>query len=40
MRMDEDRRPVSSFIVGAHVIDYWVDDAVRRVNITRIESAD
>lgn len=40
VRADEDQRPVSSLIIGAHVIDYWVDEAVRRVNITRIESAD
>lgn len=31
---------VFSLIVDAYVIDYWVDEAVRRVNITRVESAD
>lgn len=39
-RLDEDGRVVSSLIVDGHVIDYWVDEAVRRVNITRVESAD
>ncbi|MBC8040678.1 MAG: hypothetical protein H7Y06_09060 [Opitutaceae bacterium] len=39
-RSDDDGRRVLSLIVGAYVIDYWVDEAVRRVNITRIESAD
>ncbi len=39
-RLDDDGRVVLSLIVGAHVIDYWIDEAVRRVNITRVESAD
>lgn len=39
-RTDEDGRRVLSLIIGAYLIDYWVDEAVRRVNITRIESAD
>jgi mRNA-degrading endonuclease RelE of RelBE toxin-antitoxin system len=39
-RRDDDGRTVLSLIVGAYVIEYWVDEAVRRVNITRIESAD
>ena len=39
-RLDDDGRVVSSLIVDAYVIDYWVDEAVRRVNITRVESAD
>ena len=39
-RTDEDGRTVASFITGAHVVDYWVDEAVRHVNVTRIESAD
>lgn len=39
-RLDDDGRMVFSLIVDAYVIDYWVDEAVRRVNITRVESAD
>lgn len=39
-RLDDDGRLVCSLVVGSHVIDYWVDEAVRRVNITRVESAD
>ncbi|MFH1496849.1 MAG: hypothetical protein ABII82_03390 [Verrucomicrobiota bacterium] len=39
-RVDEDGRKISSLIVHAYVIDYWIDEAVRRINITRIESAD
>lgn len=31
---------VSSKIIGAYVIDYWIDEAIRQVNVTQVDVAD
>ena len=37
---DSDGHLVASKIIGAYVIDYWIDEAVKQVNVTQVDVAD
>jgi hypothetical protein len=40
VQRDSSNHLVSSKIIGAYVIDYWIDEAIRQVNVTDIDVAD
>jgi mRNA-degrading endonuclease RelE of RelBE toxin-antitoxin system len=37
---DSDGHQVMSKIIGAYVMDYWIDEAIKQVNVTHIDAAD
>jgi len=37
---DSEGHRVVSKIIGAYVMDYWIDEAIKQVNVTHIDAAD
>lgn len=40
IQSDSEGHRVVSKITGAYVIDYWIDEAVKQVNVLRVDAAD